>query len=42
MKPVIKTFERTYGWHGILNWAEEIHTWNDPLSRIVSEDNLNP
>lgn len=36
-----KHFERTYGWAWLLKLAEELHTWDSPLSREL-EDNLSP
>ena len=35
------TFERTYGWAWILKLAEELHTWDDPLGKELTE-NMNP
>ncbi|KRO86053.1 MAG: DUF2891 domain-containing protein [Bacteroidetes bacterium] len=36
-----KSFERTYGWAWLLKLAEELHNWNDPISRKL-EANLKP
>lgn len=36
-----KSFERTYGWAWLLKLAEELHTWNDPVAKIL-EENLQP
>lgn len=36
-----KSYERTYGWAWLLKLAEELHTWNDPLAKQLSE-NLQP
>ncbi len=35
------SYERTYGWAWLLKLAEELHTWDDPLARELSE-NLHP
>lgn len=35
------TFERTYGWAWLLKLAEELHTWDDPLAKELSQ-NLQP
>jgi hypothetical protein len=36
-----KSFERTYGWAWLLKFAEELHTWRNPLAREL-EANLQP
>jgi len=36
-----KSFERTYGWAWLLKLAEELHTWENPLARVL-EANLQP
>ena len=36
-----KNFERTYGWGWLLKLAEELHTWDDPIAKELSE-NLQP
>ena len=35
------SYERTYGWAWLLKLAEELHTWNDPVARIL-ESNMQP
>lgn len=35
------SFERTYGWAWVLKLAEELHDWEDPLGRELS-NNLQP
>jgi hypothetical protein len=35
------SFERTYGWAWLLKLAEELHTFDDPLARML-ENNLRP
>ena len=35
------SYERTYGWAWLLKLAQELHTWNDPLGKELSE-NLKP
>ncbi len=40
-KPHNKSFERTYGWAWLLKLAEELHTWDDPQGRQLSQ-NLQP
>lgn len=40
-KPHEKSWERTYGWAWLLKLAEELHSWDDPLARIL-EKNLQP
>ncbi len=40
-KPHEKSYERTYGWAWLLKLAEELHTWDDPLARVL-EENLQP
>ena len=39
--PHNSSFERTYGWAWLLKLAEELHTWDDPISREI-EQNLQP
>jgi len=36
-----KSFERTYGWAWLLKLAEELHTWDDPIAKDLS-NNLQP
>ncbi|OEK08229.1 hypothetical protein A8C32_01845 [Flavivirga aquatica] len=36
-----KSYERTYGWAWLLKLAEEIHTWDTPVARVL-EENLQP
>ena len=36
-----KNFERTYGWGWLLKLAEELHTWDDPFAKELSQ-NLQP
>ncbi|MCV6628998.1 MAG: DUF2891 domain-containing protein [Flavobacteriaceae bacterium] len=36
-----QSWERTYGWAWLLKLVEELHTWDDPLSREL-EENLQP
>ncbi|MCD4710099.1 MAG: DUF2891 domain-containing protein [Bacteroidales bacterium] len=36
-----QSYERTYGWAWLLKLAEELHTWDDPLARLL-EQNLQP
>lgn len=36
-----KSYERTYGWAWLLKLAEELHTWDDEISRTL-ETNLQP
>jgi len=36
-----KSYERTYGWAWLLKLAEELHTWDEPLGKIL-EENLQP
>ncbi len=35
------TYERTYGWAWLLKLTEELHKWNDPISKEL-ESNLQP
>ena len=35
-----KSFERTYGWAWLLKLAEELHTWEDPVSDSLSNNLL--
>jgi hypothetical protein len=35
------TYERTYGWAWLLKLTEELHRWNDPISKEL-ESNLQP
>lgn len=41
MKPHEKSYERMYGWAWLLKLAEELHTWEDPVARVL-ESNLQP
>ncbi|EDP69784.1 hypothetical protein FBALC1_09642 [Flavobacteriales bacterium ALC-1] len=36
-----KSFERTYGWAWLLKLAEELHTWDSEVARVL-ETNLQP
>ncbi|MEP1488623.1 MAG: DUF2891 domain-containing protein [Algibacter sp.] len=36
-----KSYERTYGWAWLLKLAEELHTWDDEIARLL-ESNLQP
>lgn len=36
-----KPFERTYGWAWILKLAEQLHVWDDPIAKELT-DNLKP
>jgi len=36
-----KSYERTYGWAWLLKLVEELHTWDDPLARIL-DSNMQP
>ncbi|WP_298902153.1 DUF2891 domain-containing protein [uncultured Psychroserpens sp.] len=36
-----RTYERTYGWAWLLKLAEELHTWDNPVARVL-ESNLQP
>ncbi|MCH7409417.1 DUF2891 domain-containing protein [Belliella sp. DSM 111904] len=40
-QPQNESFERTYGWAWVLKLAEELHRWNDPVARELSQ-NLQP
>lgn len=35
------SFERTYGWAWLLKLAEELHTWEDPMAKVLTQ-NLQP